>query len=561
MSFVVMILFAAMWEITDFFAYARLIGATNIDVFLRLSGVFWIFLPFLVLNFVYTIASRKRDVFYYFIFLFGFVFTIYNIFSTNLILGFKDLEWGYKPLVGPLFFAFSAVSIFIPILFSIYLLLLSKNVQVIRKNRLQMRFFAAGLILSLILATLSNYILPEVIPKGEHPPQIGSALVIFHSIFSFWAIVKYDFLAIDINKVTHEVFSTISDLVIITDSNGEIIDLNQSAKRVFKDENSSIEGTHITKILGEDYDYHRDFFSRELSLEAHGKTFYMNLSQNSYIRNNVVRGKVILLRDVSKIKKAEKDNVNLIKTLNSKNKELQSFVYITTHDFRSPLVNIQGFGNELSDACNRIRSEVEVLDISEESKKGLFRTIDVEIKEAIEFIIGSTNKMDNLLNGLYTVAQVGKVLPQLKKIDMNKMLHSIVEGMEYQIREKGILIQIGVIHPCIGDELQINQVFTNLIDNAIKYLDPDKKGVIELTCEKKENTVTYSVIDNGIGISEDEQDKIFVIFHRLDPESDVQGDGLGLTIVKKILDLNSGEVSLCSDTGQGSQFNISLPSA
>jgi chemotaxis family two-component system sensor kinase Cph1 len=114
--------------------------------------------------------------------------------------------------------------------------------------------------------------------------------------------------------------------------------------------------------------------------------------------------------------------------------------------------------------------------------------------------------------------------------------------------------------PCRGDATQLGQVFSNLLDNALKYLDPTRPGVIRVSAYQKRNAVVYCVEDNGIGINAEHQDAIFGLFHRLNPDRGT-GLGLGLTIVRRSLDRQDGKIWLESTPNQGSKFFFSLPSA
>ena len=138
-------------------------------------------------------------------------------------------------------------------------------------------------------------------------------------------------------------------------------------------------------------------------------------------------------------------------------------------------------------------------------------------------------------------------------------MSEIEKSFEFRIKESETSIKIDELPDCIGDSVQINQVFSNLIDNALKYSDPQKQGVIKITGKRKNDQVIYCVEDNGIGIPKDHITSVFEIFRRLDPEG-TEGEGLGLSLVSKILSRNNGKIWVESEYGVGSKFFVSLPS-
>jgi signal transduction histidine kinase len=261
------------------------------------------------------------------------------------------------------------------------------------------------------------------------------------------------------------------------------------------------------------------------------------------------------------IEQATEERERLLKTLASKNEELESIVFISSHDLRSPLVNIQGFSGELGYSCKEIGTLIDQTDVSPEIKGRISAILRDDIGLSLEYIANSTNRMDMLIKGLLKLSRLGRAAMDVKTLDMNKIVSEILDTMRYQIAKKNVEVQIYDLPKCYGDESQINQVFSNLLSNAIKYFDDSRPGKISISgCSNGDRSV-YCVQDNGVGIAAKYFNVIFDIFHRLDPTKSASGEGLGLTIVKRIIDRHSGKIWVESDVGAGSRFYVDLPAA
>ena len=166
--------------------------------------------------------------------------------------------------------------------------------------------------------------------------------------------------------------------------------------------------------------------------------------------------------------------------------------------------------------------------------------------------------MDSLLSGLLDVCRLNTAAADVKQIDMNAMMSNITVSMEYQIKESAAQIDIEALPPCVGAPSEINRVFSNLLNNALKFLDESRPGQIRIYGRSQNDQSIYCVEDNGIGIAPEHQEKIFEIFYQLEPEKQ-KGEGLGLTIVRRIIEKHNGKVWVKSEPGKGSNFFVSLP--
>jgi PAS domain S-box-containing protein len=262
--------------------------------------------------------------------------------------------------------------------------------------------------------------------------------------------------------------------------------------------------------------------------------------------------------DITARKEAEQATYKLNKELEAKNKELESILYAASHDLKSPLVNIQGFGYELSKNYDLIRSALASKGKAHDMDKVVNITLNEDIPNALDFILASSIKMDSLLSGLLDYCRLGTAAMNVKSIDMNTMMTDVSGNMEYQIKEAKAEVDIEPLLTCLGDPSQINRVFTNLLTNALKFLDESRPGRIRIYSRSLNDQSIYCVEDNGIGIAPEHLEEIFEIFYQLEPEKR-KGDGLGLTIVRRIIDRHNGRIWIESEAGKGSKFFVSLP--
>lgn len=244
-----------------------------------------------------------------------------------------------------------------------------------------------------------------------------------------------------------------------------------------------------------------------------------------------------------------------------KNKELETIVYTVSHDLRSPLVNVQGFGRQLERACEKIRQAVTAPGVDPAIAAELRGPLEGSIPQALRFINAGVAKMEMLLAGLLRYSRLGREALNIERLAMNAVLSEVVAAMKFQLDGARADLRVDLLPDCLGDRLQVGQVFSNLLDNALKYRHPERAPVLRISGRRQDGLAVYSVADNGVGIAPEHQPKIFEIFHRLNPESGIAGEGLGLTIAQRMLERQQGRIWVESSGTQGSTFFVSLPAA
>lgn len=258
--------------------------------------------------------------------------------------------------------------------------------------------------------------------------------------------------------------------------------------------------------------------------------------------------------DITEQKRAEQEREKITTMLVSKNEELESIFQVASHDLKSPITNISGFSNELEKSTKRLQ----MLN-TEDSKEVKTDVVMEDILESVKFVKLSSEKLNQMIDGLLKVSRISRNKVCHETLNMNKLIENIRQTSSYQMMKKQIEFTCEPLPECTGDKMMIGQIFTNLVDNAIKYASADRPGEIHISGKVEKDKSIYCVSDNGIGIDEYNLRNIFDLFYRIDPGNHVKGEGLGLTIVKRMLKLQNGDIRVESVPDAGSKFYVELP--
>ena len=232
---------------------------------------------------------------------------------------------------------------------------------------------------------------------------------------------------------------------------------------------------------------------------------------------------------------------NLENQVKLRTKELEGFVYTVSHDLKSPVVSIQGMASLFLESYGD--------------------KVDEKGKHYLERVVANTNFMEQLINDLLTLSRIGRMQENPEMSDVRTVIGEILEVHKERFRAKGIDVVLQSPLPAfVFGRGHLNQLFQNLITNAAKFMGDQARPRIEIGGREMEKEVEFYVKDNGIGIDPAYHEKIFGIFQRLQ-EVEVEGTGIGLSIVKKIVDLAGGKIRLESQKGQGTTFFVQFPRA
>lgn len=246
--------------------------------------------------------------------------------------------------------------------------------------------------------------------------------------------------------------------------------------------------------------------------------------------------------------------------LDAANEEVQRFAYIVSHDLRAPLVNVTGFTSELEDA----RAQIErFYQATAEHNPDLVTpevraAIEEDLPEAIGFIRTSCFRMDRLITAILKLSREGRRVLTPDRIAMGELLEAQRQVLAHQLSERDAELVIESVPDLVSDRLAVEQIFGNLIENAVKYLAPGRPGRIVVSGQEAGPNIRYEVTDNGRGIDPKDFARIFELFRRSGVQ-DQPGEGIGLAHVRALVRRLGGTVSVTSRLGEGSTFTVTLP--
>ncbi len=246
--------------------------------------------------------------------------------------------------------------------------------------------------------------------------------------------------------------------------------------------------------------------------------------------------------------------------LQEANEEIQRFAYIVGHDLRAPLVNVMGFTAELEALREQLFAGPQDAGPAGDGAEatGDRQSLQEEFDEALRFITSSIAKMDRLIQAILQLSRAGRREFKSEAINLSKLLESITNTFSHRLQQEEAELTIGRLPAVASDRLALDQIFSNLIDNALKYRQSDRAPRIDVEGWETDESVTVRIADNGRGIAERDRERIFELFRRAGTQ-DRPGEGIGLAHVRMLVRRLGGSITLESKPGQGSTFTIVLP--
>jgi signal transduction histidine kinase len=246
--------------------------------------------------------------------------------------------------------------------------------------------------------------------------------------------------------------------------------------------------------------------------------------------------------------------------LTNANEEIQRFAYIVSHDLRAPLLNIIGFTSELESATFTLNKFVADHIVASDLPipADVRAASEEDLPEAIRFIQTSTAKMDRLINAILRLSREGRRVITPETIDMESLLANVIDSVRHQVSVADADVTLGAVPKLVSDRVAIDQIFSNLIENALKYLQDGRPGRISIGSARQGGWVRIDVADNGRGIAPNDMERVFELFRRAGNQ-DRPGEGIGLAHVRALVRRLGGTIECRSTLGEGSVFSVRLP--
>jgi PAS domain S-box-containing protein len=278
----------------------------------------------------------------------------------------------------------------------------------------------------------------------------------------------------------------------------------------------------------------------ELSqLDSRGKRIPMEISVSAIRKGNKIIAVQGLVRDITERKQMEKELIQALEELKLRNKELDDYTYTVSHDLREPLITIQG----LSEMLYRKYGD----------------KLDRSMVPYIRRISSASQWLERLVSDLLELSRAGKKAGEFKEVKVKSIIGLSLKSIESHVSKKHIELKQPLEFPTIYcDKTGMQQVFNNLLDNAIKYMGSQSHPNIEIDWSKSKDHYLFWIKDNGMGIKREDQEKIFNVFYRGSGASK-EGTGIGLSIAKKVIESHGGKIWVKSRLGQGSTFYFTIP--
>ncbi|MBL6963208.1 MAG: PAS domain S-box protein [Bacteroidetes bacterium] len=387
---------------------------------------------------------------------------------------------------------------------------------------------AYGASLTLVILDLKNviYILTGMVFMGG---ALFVYLVIRASLTSSLKLIE----TAGAKNYLNDIFQTMGNILIVLDKNNHIKTVNPTTCQKLGCESDSIIGQHVSKIVDL-----TDFKDNSLletvfnTKSGHQLPVLLSINKLNDFNQKIT---VLVAQDITRQKEDEKKMLEYTERIEKTNQELDQFAYIVSHDLKAPLRAINNLSEWIVEDMGKVPKEIE---------------------KHFNLLRGRVRRMEKLINAILDYSRVGRHELEKEEISVKKLINEIVDSIQVS---KDFNIDIDNELPVLKSEpVLLHQIFSNLISNAIKYHDK-KKGHISVYHTVPNGKFEFVVKDDGPGIPGEFHERIFGIFQTIDSRDKVESTGIGLSIIKKIVEEKGEKVWIVSEVGKGSEFHFTWP--
>lgn len=356
----------------------------------------------------------------------------------------------------------------------------------------------------------------------------------------------------DSRQRLRSLFTLVPDAVFALDPTGRIEDCNAAAESSSGHGRDSLLGRPLTDIVGGEAGA---LFEERIQLAAQGGIQRFELqgadaegrpvdTVNTTLPIKVdgsTVGVFLIRTDVSEARRAQAALQAALADLESRNQELQDFAFVASHDLQEPLRKVQAFGDRL--------------------RLHLADRLDERSADYIQRMRSAAARMQTLINDLLAYSRVSRNAHQPQRVALSRVLAEVLADLESRIEASGAVVEAGLLPEVLADPTQMRQLLQNLLGNALKFAAPGRAPRVRVSASQRGARVHLVVEDNGIGFENKYQDRMFAPFQRLHGRSEYEGSGIGLAIVRKIVERHGGQIRADGRPGEGARFELDLPAS
>lgn len=544
-AFVYLSIMLIVWAVSDILLWS-LSGHDTLYTISRIQSMIYTQSGIIMLHVIYQYMGRDYDLLYAYTLAICILSALIGISTEWMVADVKMAPWGAVLVPGPAYFPMALVGAILPSCAGLYLLARHMFTVAEVRERKRAALFMLGAFFGIFISFGFNLGLPFFFDV-EMPSQTHIAGIVFQ-IFIFIAIIRYRMFRVDLPAIARELFTNAYEGVVLT-QNQRIVELNAQAKKMIRPFINGPMNKALLSII--DTCRKQPAQSHELQTQAGEEDYVLSLSLLGVVDSDAGKGEILFISDISKQKNAERTVKRVNQDLeDAYEKAIQAslaksqFLANMSHELRTPLNAIIGF-SELA-LMNEIK--------------------DRELEESFKTIHDSGRHLLDLVNGLLDLSKIeaGKLELYIESFDMRGLIDNVFQVIEplMQDNENSLIINcdegLGEMH---SDETKVRQILYNLLSNASKFT---RQGEIRLSCSRVNGGLPgfeLSVSDNGIGMTEEQQGKLFQAYQQADVTTSRKygGTGLGLVISKRMCEMLGGEISVLSKPGEGTTFRLYLP--